>query len=284
MKVIPLSNAIAAEIRDVDLCKALTTRQVDGIVKAWTEHLVVVFRAQQLTNSDLERFGAYFGELEDAPLDKNGILFVPNHPKLLIISNVKENGRPIGGLANVEAVWHTHISYNEVPPKASALYAREVPATGGDTGFLNMYAAYEGLPDALKAKAEGLRIKHDSTHNSAGHLRYGMNLPADLPNSPGAVHPAVSTHPHSGRRALLLGRRPHAYIMGLSVDESETILDELWAHCDQPKYYWHHQWQVGDLVMWDNRCTMHRRDAFDDAERRVMYRTQIAGHRPYLAA
>jgi taurine dioxygenase len=147
-----------------------------------------------------------------------------------------------------------------------------------------MYAAYEGLPEHLRERVAGLQIKHDSTHNSAGHLRFGMEKPVDLSVSPGAVHPAVCTHPQSKRKALFLGRRPNAYIMGLPLEESEALLDELWTHCQQEKYYWHHQWQVDDLVLWDNRCAMHRRDAFDNSERRVMYRTQIVGHKPYLAA
>jgi taurine dioxygenase len=174
------------------------------------------------------------------------------------------------------------MSYNPLPPRASLLYALEVPADGGNTGFLNMYSAYETLPESVKRAVEGKTCIHDSSRNSAGELRQGFQRTLDVRQTPGAVHPLVRRHPVTGRKALFLGRRPGAYIDGLSVEESEKLLDAVWAHATQECFAWYQKWRIGDLVMWDNRCVMHRRDAFDESLRRLMHRTQIVGE-PVLA-
>jgi taurine dioxygenase len=197
-----------------------------------------------------------------------------------VISNVVQNGKPIGDLGNAEALWHTDMSYNEVPPMASALYALEIPPSGGETGFCNMYLAYETLPAALKRRVEGLQCKHDSSRNSTGGLRRGQPEVTTPRDAPGAVHPIVRTHPVTGRNALFLGRRLNGYIMGLAPQESEALLDEIWAHSTKPELTWYQEWQLGDLILWDNRCVMHRRNAFDGAQRRIMHRTQLAGDKP----
>jgi len=144
-----------------------------------------------------------------------------------------------------------------------------------------MYAAYEELPAELKRRCEGLTCKHDASTNSAGERRAGYEGVTDPRAVPGAVHPVVRTHPETGRKALFLGRRRNAYLMGLPLDESEALLDALWAHCTQPRYVWSQRWRIGDLVMWDNRCVIHHRDAFDPDSRRLLYRTQVQGDRPY---
>jgi alpha-ketoglutarate-dependent taurine dioxygenase len=153
----------------------------------------------------------------------------------------------------------------------------EVPATGANTSFCSMYAIYDALPAALKQRIATLQIKHDGTYNSGGYLRQGVTATDDPRTSPGAVHPLVCTHPDTGRQMLYLGRRRNAYLVGLELSESEALLNELWQYAERPEFSWEHVWQVGDLVMWDNRCTMHRRDPFDDSARRVMHRTQIKG-------
>jgi taurine dioxygenase len=144
-----------------------------------------------------------------------------------------------------------------------------------------MYHAYESLPDALKRRVDGMKVKHDGTYNSGGYVRQGVTPVDDPMKSPGAYHPLVCTHPETQRRALYLGRRRNAYIQGLPLAESEALLDELWAIATRPEFAWHNEWQVGDVVLWDNRCTMHRRDPFDADSRRVLHRTQIkSGARP----
>ncbi|MFN9127199.1 MAG: TauD/TfdA dioxygenase family protein, partial [bacterium] len=162
------------------------------------------------------------------------------------------------------------------------LHSIEVPASGGNTGFNNMYLAYETLPPSLRARVDGLMLKHDATIDAAGYVRkHFKDAPDDLRISPGAVHPLVRTHPETGRNCLFLGRRAKSYLMGLTVEDSEALLDELWAHATRAELEWFHQWRPGDLLMWDNRCAMHRRDPFDPAARRYLHRVVIKGTRPY---
>jgi taurine dioxygenase len=184
-----------------------------------------------------------------------------------VISNIKVDGRPIGGLGDGEAIWHADMTYVERPPMAAILHALEIPPAGGDTYWANMYLAYETLPADMKARIAGRRAVHDATYNSAGQVRKG--------NAPGARHPLVATHPETGRQCLFLGRRRNSSIEGLELAESDQLLDALWAHATQPRFTFRQQWRVGDVVIWDNRCTLHRRDAFDPAARRLLHRTQI---------
>jgi len=274
--VLPAGNALGAEIQGVDL-RTIDADDFARIYRAWLEHSVLLFRAQNLTDENLIAFSKRFGELDWAPVQETGRRFVEGHPEIYVVSNVMENGAPIGSLGAGEATWHTDMSYLEDPPKASVLYALEIPATGGNTYFNNMYRAYETLPNALKNRIEGKRLKHDGTYNSGGYVRQGIAATNDPVTSPGTFHPLVCTHPETRRRGLYLGRRRNAYIEGLSLAESETLLDELWSHANREELVWHNEWRVGDLVLWDNRCTMHRRDPFDAASRRVMHRTQIKG-------
>jgi taurine dioxygenase len=274
--VVPTGAALAAEIRGVDL-RRIDDGAFAAIHRAWLDHLVLLFRGQALDDDDLIAFSRRFGALDLAPIQENGRRFVDGHPEIYVVSNVIENGVAIGSLGAGEAVWHTDMSYLDDPPKASMLYAIEVPPAGGDTGFTNMYAAYDALPDALKRRVAGLRLKHDGTYNSGGYVREGIEATDDPVASPGTYHPVVCTHPETGRRCLYLGRRRNAYIEGLTLAESEALLDELWQHATREEFGWYNAWRAGDLVLWDNRCTMHRRDPFDAASRRIMHRTQMKG-------
>jgi taurine dioxygenase len=274
--VIPTGAALGAEVSGVDL-KNLDELQFSALKRAWHEHQVVLVRGQTLADGDLVAFSRRFGNLDLAPVQETGRRFVEGMPEIYIVSNVIVNGEPIGSLGAGEAVWHTDMSYLDVPPMASMLYALEVPAAGGNTSFCSMYAVYEALPAELKRRIAHLKIKHDGTYNSGGYLRQGVTATDDPRTSPGAVHPLVCTHPDTGRRMLYLGRRRNAYLMGLEVAESEALLDQLWGFVERPEFAWEHVWRVGDLVLWDNRCTMHRRDPFDASARRIMHRTQIKG-------
>ncbi|HEX7139285.1 MAG TPA: TauD/TfdA family dioxygenase, partial [Vicinamibacterales bacterium] len=215
--------------------------------------------------------------LDHAPIQETGRRFVEGLPEIYVVSNVVENGVAIGSLGSGEAVWHTDMSYLEHPPKASVLYALQVPDHGGETGFCTMYGAFDALPATLQERLRGLRVKHDGTYNSGGYVRAGVTPTDDPLKAPGAWHPIVGVHPETGRRFLYLGRRRNAHIEGLSREESDALLDEIWSHATAAPLTWYHHWSVGDLVIWDNRCTMHRRNAFDPASRRVMHRTQIKG-------
>jgi alpha-ketoglutarate-dependent taurine dioxygenase len=275
-RIVPTGAPVGARVDDVDV-RALDAGTFSFIYQAWLDHQVLLFRDQSLTDGDLLAFSRRFGDLDEAPVQETGRRFVEGHPEIYVVSNVIEHGAPIGSLGAGEAVWHTDMSYLPDPPKASALYAIEVPAQGGDTSFCSMSAAWAALPDRLRQRAAGLRVKHDGTYNSGGYVRQGVTPTGDPRTSPGTLHPLVSVHPETGRPGLYLGRRRNAYIDGLSLDDSEALLDEIWGEATRASLTWTHQWRVGDLVLWDNRCTMHRRDGFDPAARRVMHRTQIRG-------
>ncbi len=275
-EIIPTGRALGAEVRHVDLTN-LDDAAFATFLDAFHTHSVLLVRGQTLSDQDLIAFSRRFGDLDWAPVQENGRRFVEGLPEIYIVSNVKVNGEAIGSLGAGEAVWHTDMSYLDNPPIASALYALEIPPVGGNTSFCSMYAIYDALPPELKRRVEGLKIKHDGTYNSGGFVRQGVTPTDDPRTSPGAVHPLVCTHPDSGRQMLYLGRRRNAYLVGLELAASEALLDELWTYVARPDFTWEHVWRVGDLVIWDNRCTMHRRDPFDDHSRRIMHRTQIKG-------
>jgi taurine dioxygenase len=272
--VLPSEKPLGAEIRSVDL-KAVTDADFAAIQRAWNDHSVLVFRGQQLTDGELIAFSRRFGDLDWAPVQETGRRFVEGYPEIYVVSNVIVNGEPIGSLGAGEASWHTDMSYLETPPKASILYALEVPPSGGNTYFCGMYHAYDSLPETLKRRVAGRMLKHDGTYNSGGYLRQGVTAVDDPMASPGAWHPLVCTHPETKLRTLYLGRRRNAYIQGLPLAESEALLDELWAIATREQFTWWNEWRVGDLVLWDNRSTMHRRDPFDPNTRRILHRTQI---------
>ena len=280
--VVPTGAALGAEITGLDL-RGLDNAAFERLMQAWHQYSVVLVRGQSLSDQDLITFSRRLGDLDWAPVQENGRRFVEGLPEIYIVSNVKLNGEPIGSLGDGEAVWHTDMSYLERPPKASMLYALEIPPSGGNTSFCSMYAIYEALPETLKRRIAGLQIKHDGTYNSGGYVRQGVTPTDDPRTSPGAVHPLVCTHPETGRRMLYLGRRRNAFLIGLAVAESEALLDELWSFVSRPEFAWEHVWRVGDLVLWDNRCTMHRRDAFDPNSRRIMHRTQVKGEQRPVA-
>ncbi len=274
--VTPTGAALGAEVGGVDL-RRIGDGDFSAAYRAWLDHQVLLFRGQVLNDDDMIAFSRRFGALDFAPIQENGRRFVEGHPEIYVVSNVIENGVAIGSLGAGEAVWHTDMSYLDDPPKASMLYAIEVPPAGGNTGFTSMYLAYEELPDGLKQRIAGRRVKHDGTYNSGGYVRQGVTPTDDPREAPGTYHPIVCTHPESGRKCLYLGRRRNAYIEGLELAESEALLDEVWRFATRDELTWYNTWRVGDVVLWDNRCTMHRRDPFDASSRRIMHRTQMKG-------
>jgi taurine dioxygenase len=279
MQITHLDAPLGAEVAGVDLSAPVKRADLDAIEAAWRERLVVVFHGQTLTDPQLIAFSKNFGELDPPGPNPYGEPFNKAHPELNVISNVVENGKPIGNLGDGEAVWHADMTYVDVPPKAALLHALEVPPpqAGGNTYFANMFAAHASLPDDLKKAAEGKIAVHDASRNSAGMLRKGYQEVTDVRETVGARHPLVRTDAKTGRKALFLGRRPNAYVVGLGVPESEALLDALWAHATQPRFAMCHQWQAGDVLMWNNLAVLHRRDPFDAKTRRVMHRSQIKG-------
>jgi taurine dioxygenase len=280
LNIRPINGPLGAEVLDIDLTN-VGDALFAAIRQAWLDHLVLVVRGQKLTDNQQMEFSRRFGELDEVPIVEVGQK--PRDNKYIsVVSNVVENGVPVGGLGDDEVFWHSDTSYRERPPSASVLYCHKVPNWGGDTGFANMYLALETLHPAMRARIDGLTVKNDTTYNAGGNLRAGYEPITDLRKSPGAIHPIVRTHPENGRNALSLGRRRNAYIPGLEIEDSEKLLDQLWAHATQDYLSWHHKWQVGDVVIWDNRCTMHRRDNFDPHSHRIMHRAQAKEPtRPY---
>lgn len=281
IEVVPSGAALGAEVRNVDL-SLVDDAVFSAIEQAWEQHLVLLFRNQTLDDRGQIAFSRRFGPLDPAPVNVRGIPWIPELPEMVVISNVTENGAPTGALGNGEAIWHTDMSYATKPPAASVLRSLEIPTDGtGDTCFANMYTAYETLPAELRKVCEGRVLIHDSSRTSADQQRKGFAVVADPREAPGARHPIFRTHPRTRRLALYLGRRRNAYVVGLPLDESEAVLDALWQHATQERFVWRHRWAVNDLLIWDNRCTLHRRDAFDGTHRRIMHRTQIQGDQPY---
>jgi taurine dioxygenase len=272
-----LDAPLGAEVSGVDLAKPLSQSDVDAIAEAWRTRLVVVIHRQSLSDPQLLAFSRSFGELDPPGPNPYGEPFNKAYPEINVISNVVENGKPIGGLGDGEAVWHADMTYVEIPPKAAVLYSLEVPSDGGNTYFADMFEAYETLPGTLKKAAAGKVAVHDASRNSAGMLRKGYKEVTDVRETVGARHPLVRTDPDTGRKALFLGRRPNSYVVGLSVIDSEALLDALWAHATQKQFAMCHEWRVGDVLMWNNLSVLHRRDAFDPKTRRVMHRAQIKG-------
>lgn len=297
LQVVPTEAAVGAEIRGVDLSRPVPEETKELMRKAWADHLVLLWRDQNLPDISFLDAAGIFGVTKEPAARKYQVAggykiggkIVPLHAHVSLISNLNENGEPVmdnGALGSAEVVWHSDNSYAEVPPAGSMLYAVVLPTNGGgDTWFNNQYLAYEELSDDLKRQIKGLSQRHDASRNSAGILRPTVELPTTPEEVPGPVHPLVRVHPVTGKRALYLGRRrdwPSNYIIGMSNEDSEALLDKLWTHATQEKYAWGHKWRVGDLVLWDNRCAMHYRSEVDCKQPRVLYRTVVKGE-PILA-
>ncbi|MEL0106448.1 MAG: TauD/TfdA family dioxygenase [Rhodospirillaceae bacterium] len=289
LEVIPSGAALGAEVRGVDLAKPADDALKDALNSVWAEHSVLLFRDQKLNDDQLLSAARLFGTPQPVGfrlLAKNPNQRDVKYPEIIAVSNRDQEGTEEmdnAGLGDVEVQWHSDNSYIEAPPKASVLYSLVIPETGGDTGFCDQYAAYETLPDDVKKKIDGVRAKHDASRNSGGLLRPGFKLPETEDDVPGPFHPIVRTHPVTKRKALYLGRRrdyPSQFIEGWSEKESVEMLNYLWDHATQDQFVWMHQWRAGDLVIWDNRCAMHRRDATDPKLPRILHRTQLSGEIP----
>jgi taurine dioxygenase len=273
-----ISDILGVEVTDVDL-PGLSDAQFSELHGLWRTHGAMLVRGQKaMTDAQFEAFSKRFGELDPPPNQGVGRKNVAGFPNLYVVSNeVDKSGDPLGALGYSEAVWHTDMSYLPVPPIASMLWALKLPAWGGNTWVAGMVGAYENLPPALKERAKKLQIKHDGTRDSAGNVRKGVQDDPNPMTAAGYAHPAVIKDPGTGKPALFLGRRPRAYVVGLPLDESEALLDELWKHAIGKNNVYEHRWTVGDVLIWSNYSTMHRRDEFDKDTIRRMHRSQIKG-------
>ena len=276
MRVEQVGQSFVAEAMDVDLGR-ISDSEFQVLYKAWLEFGVLRIRGQSLSDEELQNFSNRFGPLEEIPYGK-----ISEEEKqkiknryVTVISNIEVDGKPIGGLGNKEATWHSDMTYIEDPPPASILMSLEVPELGGDTHFSDQKAAYLSLPNELVSRIENLSIKHNAAHTSVGDLRRGFDPIKDPREAPGAIHPIVRTHDETQEKMLYLGRRELAYVVGFALEESEQLLDEVWRYAAMSENVWTQQWEIGDVIIWDNRRVLHRRDGFDQSQRRLMKRCQV---------
>jgi taurine dioxygenase len=276
LDVIPLSKHIGAEIRGVDLRSRLDPDIVGEIHQAWLDHAVLLFRNQSFSQEDLLRVTGYFGEI--APLTRPAKFFPKGYarllPNIMMISNIRENGETIGALPDGEMNFHHDQIHSEVPHKGTLLYSLEVPTCGGDTLFASGYAAYDMLDPAIKNKLAGRR--------ALNHYNYGATIRGDkgVGASNQAVHPVFQTHDETGRKAIYVDRLMTVRIEDMAQAQSDALLAAVFDHSERPEFVYRHVWRVGDLIVWDNRCSMHARDDFPPDQRRLMLRTTVKGTQP----
>jgi taurine dioxygenase len=278
IEVKPLSPACGAEISGVDLSKPLSAHQVAAIKDAWGKHLVLVFRGQKVSQDDQLRFASYFGDLgtrKKAPeaLRARTEGVQQDNEKVLLVSNIKVDGKPIGAFGEGEFWFHIDSGYTPRPYKYTFLYALELPSRGGNTMFSNMYKAYEAVPPALKAKLKGKTALHIHEYNRAKQA----NSSGDISGIPHHAHPIFITHPDTRRKTLFVDRLMTTRIEGMSQKESDEILDQLYEIGERRDFIFEHVWQLGDFLMWDNRCTIHARTDFPKEERRLLRRCTVEG-------
>ena len=276
IEVIPLSEHVGAEIRGIDFTQDVDPAVHDEIYAAWLKHLVLVVRGQQLSAEDQRRFTLMFGDIQP-PRSRPGQRD-PNSA-VMWIANATIDGQR-GELPEGDMQFHADQCYYENPAKGAVLYGIEVPSKGGNTLFSNTYAAYESLSPELRARVEGMQVLflYDYEKNA------NRKAPSDWAGAPRYIHPAIILHPETKRRCLLVNRLMADSVVGLPREESDRIIEELCQASEKPEHIYEHVWRPGDLLIWDNRCTLHARTDFDPAERRVLRRMAIRGERPIPAS
>jgi taurine dioxygenase len=278
-EVVPLTKHIGAELRGIDLRQKPDDETIRAIYQAWLDHLVIVFPGQTLSQEDLVRVTGYFGEI--GALGRPAKYFPKGYSKLLpgvmLISNIRENGEPIGALPDGEMMFHHDMIHVEVPSKATLLYSVEIPSTGGNTLFASGYAAYDTLDPAVRARLEGRQAQH--------HYNYGSTQKGDGKGTEAfgeCVHPVFRTHEDTGRKAVYVNRLMTVGVVDMPPEESVPLLEQVFDQAEKPEFVYEHVWRLGDLLLWDNRCSSHARTDFPSTERRLMLRTTVKGTvRPY---
>jgi taurine dioxygenase len=278
-EVVPLNRYIGAEIRGIDLRQKPGEETVRAIYQAWLDHVVLVFPQQTLSQEDLLRATSFFGEI--GTLSRPPKYFPKGYsqllPGIMMISNIRENDEPIGALPDGEMMFHHDMIHAEVPSKATLLYAVEIPSTGGNTLFASGYAAYDTLDPAIRKRLEGKKALH--------HYNYGSTIKGDDRGTEAfaeCVHPVFRTHEDTGKKAIYVNRLMTVKVLDTPEDESERLLNAVLNHAEQREFVYEHVWRVGDLLLWDNRCSSHARTDFPSTERRLMLRTTVQGReRPH---
>ncbi|MEC4591959.1 MULTISPECIES: TauD/TfdA dioxygenase family protein [Nitrospirillum] len=275
----PLKPGFGAEILDVDL-KTASPAEVDQVVDAFHRHGAILLRGQDLDPAGLKAFLGRFGPLEGHTQKQ---FTLPGHPEVYILSNKVVDGKPIGA-HNDGVGWHTDYSYKAEPVMCTMLYAVEVPAEGSDTLLADLCAAYDALPEERRAQLDGLQLHHSYEYfmTSRQYLRVDQLSPELKAENPDVIHPLIRTHPADGRKALWVSTGTVKEVVGMPNPQGLELLDELVAFVTQDRFVHAHKWQVGDILIWDNRCTLHTGTLYDDKKyTRLMHRMWVKGDRPF---
>lgn len=277
----PLAGHVGAEIIGLDLLLPLNDQDFASIHRTHLDHHVVVFRDQRITPQQQIDFSRRFGVLQIHVLKQ---FLLAGHPEILIVSNIVENGQPVG-LGDAGKYWHSDLSYKELPSLGSMLHAQELPSEGGDTLFADMHRAWDTLPSALREAVEGKQAVHSYTarySEGKNAANWRPTLTAEqLAQVVTVTHPVVRTHPENGRKALFVSEGFTTHIVGLPEDESRDLLQQLYAHSVREDNVYRHQWKAHDMVFWDNRSLIHLAAGCPDHLRRKLYRTTIQGDAPF---
>ena len=276
IEISPLSDTLGLKITNINLKESLSSETIQKIHKAWLEGGVICIPQQDLDETDQVKFGQLFGELATT---QGEYQISKSHPSIMYITNEKENGEYIGALPDGEMYFHSDMCYVEKPSMATILYGMHIPSAGGNTLFANMYAAYEDLEPALKSRLIGLKALNSYEPGTSAPMKSTRMTSQSSSNARWFLQPIVCTHPMTQRKALYVNRLMTEYVDGLSRSDSDDLLQFLFDHQEQKKYIYEHQWNVGDLVMWDNRCVIHARSDFDASELRKLRRVTVKGDR-----
>ena len=272
---------LGAQVLGLDLSRELPAADFRRIHRAHLDHHLLIFRDQRITPQQQIDFSRRFGPLQIHVLRN---FQLADHPEVLVISNIIENGQPTG-LGDAGHFWHSDLSYKETPSLGSMLHAQELPAEGGDTLFANMHLAWDTLPAVLRNAGRGLRAEHSYLAQYEELRRRSpfrpALTPAQIAEVKPVVHPVLRIHPETGRKALFVSEHFTTAIVGLPQDESRALLAELFAHSVRPEHVYRHRWQPHDLVFWDNRSLMHLAGGTPEHLRRKLYRTTIEGDVPF---
>ncbi len=267
-----LSPVVGAKISGVDLHQPQDDETVRAIRDAFVLHSVLCFPAQKITPQDQVRFASWFGRADVNYRPRSGVGGEAARARgVMLVSNIRHDGRPIGSLPDGEMEFHTDGAHREVPYRATTLYAIKIPSRGGETLFANLYAAYEALPETMRARLDGLMARHIYDFDSTSR----ETTSEDDDDLSVAIHPLVRVHPDSGRRSLYLSRLMTRQIIGIDRAESDALLEDLFDHAERPEFVYAHHWTPGDLVIWDNRCLNHARTDFPGGEARLLRRYTI---------
>ena len=273
-EVVPLTRHIGAELRGIDLRQEPDQATIRAIYQTWLDHLVIIFPEQNLAQEDLVRVTGYFGEVGE--LHRPAKYFPKGYssllPGIMLISNIRENGEPIGALPDGEMMFHHDMIHAEVPSKATLLYSVEIPSTGGNTLFASGYAAYDTLDPAIRNTLEGRKALH--------HYNYGSTQKGDDKGTEAfgeCVHPVFRTHEDTNKKAVYVNRLMTVKVVDMPEDESAKLLNAVFDRAENKEFVYEHVWRKGDLLLWDNRCSSHARTDFPSTERRLMLRTTVKG-------